>query len=253
MAVRRIVHVSVGGRCLSSRWIADSGREVAAKRRAAPILAGPSDRAPAAQERPVVQPASVVHPAPSSEEGALPKHRPGAPIWKPASERGSTAGREPRARQVGAGHLFVAAPKTTDRRRAMALRRKTLPAVFAPRHAERLRLCSAPRTLTAMPLRRHRKLHQVQAHRLRGRSPGRLFHEGPEFPVIDPDEASIARCAKPECPINAIFPEDDVPWAEPFCRVERNWRTLAGATTRNDPPADAAEWTALGKLLLLER
>jgi ferredoxin len=37
------------------------------------------------------------------------------------------------------------------------------------------------------------------------------FHEGPNFLVIDPDECIDCTLCEPECPINAIYPEDDVP------------------------------------------
>ena len=37
------------------------------------------------------------------------------------------------------------------------------------------------------------------------------FHEGPNFLVIDPVECIDCTLCEPECPANAIFPEDDVP------------------------------------------
>jgi ferredoxin len=37
------------------------------------------------------------------------------------------------------------------------------------------------------------------------------FHEGPNFLVIDPDECIDCTLCEPECPINAIYPADDVP------------------------------------------
>ena len=37
------------------------------------------------------------------------------------------------------------------------------------------------------------------------------FHEGPNFLVIDPDECIDCTLCEPECPANAIYPEDDVP------------------------------------------
>ena len=37
------------------------------------------------------------------------------------------------------------------------------------------------------------------------------FHEGPNFLVIDPDECIDCTLCEPECPVNAIYPEDDVP------------------------------------------
>src|SRR5690606_41829451 len=39
------------------------------------------------------------------------------------------------------------------------------------------------------------------------------FHEGPNCLVIDPDECIDCTLCEPECPINAIYPEDDVPAA----------------------------------------
>ena len=37
------------------------------------------------------------------------------------------------------------------------------------------------------------------------------FHEGPNFLVIDPVECIDCTLCEPECPANAIYPEDDVP------------------------------------------
>jgi ferredoxin len=37
------------------------------------------------------------------------------------------------------------------------------------------------------------------------------FHEGPNFLVIDPDECIDCGACEPECPVTAIFPEEDVP------------------------------------------
>ena len=42
------------------------------------------------------------------------------------------------------------------------------------------------------------------------------FHEGENFLVIDPEECIDCGACVPECPVEAIFDEDDVPdkWAE---------------------------------------
>lgn len=82
------------------------------------------------------------------------------------------------------------------------------------------------------------------------------FHEGPNFLVIDPDECIDCTLCEPECPVNAIFPEDDVPAGqEGFvalnAELAKEWPVL---TVRKDPPADAGEWDGKpDKLKLLER
>ena len=73
------------------------------------------------------------------------------------------------------------------------------------------------------------------------------FHEGPNFLVIDPDECIDCTLCEPECPVGAIYPEEDVPNAE----LAKQWPVLA---TRKDALPDAAEWDGKpGKLPLLER
>ena len=37
------------------------------------------------------------------------------------------------------------------------------------------------------------------------------FHEGPNFLVIDPEECIDCEACAPECPVDAIFPEENVP------------------------------------------
>lgn len=82
------------------------------------------------------------------------------------------------------------------------------------------------------------------------------FHEGPNFLVIDPDECIDCTLCEPECPITAIYPEDDVPAGQEGmvalnAELAKSWPVL---TERKDPPPDAAEWDGKpGKLALLER
>ena len=37
------------------------------------------------------------------------------------------------------------------------------------------------------------------------------FHEGPNFLVIDPDECIDCALCEPECPVEAIYAEDELP------------------------------------------
>lgn len=82
------------------------------------------------------------------------------------------------------------------------------------------------------------------------------FHEGPNFLVIDPEECIDCTLCVPECPAEAIFPEDDVPAGmEHFTALNAElapqWPVI---DARADPPADAEEWNGKpGKLPLLER
>ena len=56
------------------------------------------------------------------------------------------------------------------------------------------------------------------------------FHEGPNFLAIDPDVCIDCGICEPECPVNAIFPEDQVPteWAS-YTQMEAVWYTDRGA------------------------
>lgn len=82
------------------------------------------------------------------------------------------------------------------------------------------------------------------------------FHEGPNFLVIDPDECIDCTLCEPECPINAIYPEDDVPAGQEGyvalnAELSREWPVI---TTRKEPLPDAKDWEGKpGKLPLLER
>lgn len=82
------------------------------------------------------------------------------------------------------------------------------------------------------------------------------FHIGPNFMVIDPDECIDCTLCEPECPVEAIFAEDELPdGMENFIalneELSREWPVL---TEMIDAPADAAEWAGKpDKLKLLER
>ncbi len=82
------------------------------------------------------------------------------------------------------------------------------------------------------------------------------FHEGPNFLAIDPEECIDCSLCVPECPINAIYAEDDLP-ADQLHFLELNkelaaqWPVL---TEKKDAPADADQWDGVSnKLQYLER
>jgi len=82
------------------------------------------------------------------------------------------------------------------------------------------------------------------------------FHEGPNFLVIDPDECIDCTLCEPECPIDAIYSEEDLPAdQEHFIKLNeelsRSWPVI---TEMKDHPEDAKEWeNRPDKLELLER
>ena len=85
--------------------------------------------------------------------------------------------------------------------------------------------------------------------------PVECFHEGPNFLVIDPEECIDCALCVPECPIDAIVPEKDVPEnQQEFIQINAD---LAGEwpeiSRQKPPPPDADEWRGkLGKKTLLE-
>ena len=82
------------------------------------------------------------------------------------------------------------------------------------------------------------------------------FHEGPNMLVINPDECIDCALCEPECPIQAIMPEDDVPddkreIVDLNAELSKVWPTL---TQSKDPLPEAEEWKETeGKLEYLER
>lgn len=82
------------------------------------------------------------------------------------------------------------------------------------------------------------------------------FHEGPNFLVINPDECIDCAMCEPECPVDAILSEDDLPedqaeFLEINEELSAQWPVLA---VRKDPPDDAAEWEDVkDKLQYLDR
>ncbi len=82
------------------------------------------------------------------------------------------------------------------------------------------------------------------------------FREGPNFLVIDPNECIDCHLCVPECPVNAIFAEDDLPadqkeYLALNAELAKQWPVIA---TRREAPEDADEWKEVkDKLPLLER
>ncbi|HBD12110.1 MAG TPA: ferredoxin [Porticoccaceae bacterium] len=82
------------------------------------------------------------------------------------------------------------------------------------------------------------------------------FYEGPNFLVIHPDECIDCALCEPECPIEAIYAEDELPenqevFLELNLELAEIWPNI---TVKKEPPSDAKEWEGKpDKLALLER
>jgi ferredoxin len=82
------------------------------------------------------------------------------------------------------------------------------------------------------------------------------FHEGPNMLVIDPDECIDCAVCIPECPVNAIAPEEDVPEEQKkFTALNAELAKIWPVITDAKPgPEDADQWKDVkDKLKLLER
>ena len=72
------------------------------------------------------------------------------------------------------------------------------------------------------------------------------FREGPNFLTIDPDECIDCAVCIPECPVSAIYAEEDVP-KDQVHMIKINaelaqlpsWKSI---TKRKEPLPDAEEW-----------
>ncbi|GMR03994.1 MAG: ferredoxin family protein [Gammaproteobacteria bacterium] len=82
------------------------------------------------------------------------------------------------------------------------------------------------------------------------------FHEGPNFLVIDPEECIDCTLCVPECPVNAIYAEEDLPedqkqFLELNAELTKEWPVIP---EKKDAPPDAAEWeNKPDKIKYLER
>jgi len=82
------------------------------------------------------------------------------------------------------------------------------------------------------------------------------FREGPNMLVIDPEECIDCTLCVAECPVEAIFAEDDVPdarreWIPLNRELAAQWKPII---ERKPGPPDADEWAKVtAKKHLLER
>lgn len=82
------------------------------------------------------------------------------------------------------------------------------------------------------------------------------FREGPNFLTIDPNECIDCAVCVPECPVNAIYAEDDVPGdQQQFIKMNmelaKQWPSI---TKSKAPLPDADDWKDVkSKLEYLEK
>ena len=72
------------------------------------------------------------------------------------------------------------------------------------------------------------------------------FYEGPNFLVINPDECIDCGLCEPECPVNAIVSEDDLPadltdYKNINAMLAQKWQDH-NITVKKEAPADADDW-----------
>ena len=70
------------------------------------------------------------------------------------------------------------------------------------------------------------------------------FYEGPNFLAINPDECIDCALCEPECPVTAIYSEDELPagqeeFIELNAKLANKWPNI---TSIKDSPPDAKEW-----------
>ncbi len=82
------------------------------------------------------------------------------------------------------------------------------------------------------------------------------FREGPNCLVIDPDECIDCTLCVAECPVEAIYAEDDLPKDQRHfialnAELSKLWKPIV---EKKEPPADADDWKNVKeKFHLLER
>ena len=73
------------------------------------------------------------------------------------------------------------------------------------------------------------------------------FHEGPNFLVINPEECIDCNLCVPECPVDAIYPDDELPdnqkdFIDINAKLAAQWPVI---TIKKEPPCDADEWATV--------
>ena len=82
------------------------------------------------------------------------------------------------------------------------------------------------------------------------------FHEGEKMLYIDPDECIDCEACVPECPVEAIYADDEIPegqehFLELNAELSREWPVIA---EMKPAPEDAGEWDKVkDKFKYLER
>jgi len=82
------------------------------------------------------------------------------------------------------------------------------------------------------------------------------FYEGENFLVINPDECIDCGLCEPECPVNAIFEENELPedqkqYIQINAELSRNWPNI---NKKKDALPDAEKWDGVpNKLQYLKR
>jgi ferredoxin len=77
--------------------------------------------------------------------------------------------------------------------------------------------------------------------------PVECFREGENFLVIDPDECIDCTLCVAECPVNAIFPEDEVPESQwEFIQINAEKSKVWPVLLRKKPEMpDHAQWAGI--------
>ncbi len=82
------------------------------------------------------------------------------------------------------------------------------------------------------------------------------FHEGPNFLAIDPEECIDCTLCVPECPVEAIYADDELPegmehYIALNAELSENWPVISEII---EPPVDADKWAGVkDKLKYLEK